>query len=564
MSSPAVLIVGAGPAGLVSALSLAQSGIPVRIIDKADSYHVGSRGFGVQPRTLELFETLGVCDDVQKIATPIPTMRAYKLPGGTVPVKTWDLYEKGEIWPDRPFANGTCVSQDLLENVLRQHLAKHRVSVELSRGLIAINQTEDAVEATIATFKDGNQTDQVEKITVKYLIGSDGAKGCAARKLLGLSFQGETRDTDGMVWGDVQIKGLGSDFWHIWGKPGHFTIMARPLSPTGDRFGVGVTGLNFDPLELDDPAKAVAFIQKETGRTDLEFGEWTWLSYFRPNMRMVNRFQEGRAFVVGDSAHVHSPTGGQGMNCSVQDASNLAWKLALVLKGFAAPSLLTTYHEERLPVITQMLHATAKLYTHTVAQEKTTDQPSEVESQNDDNKKTGWLRWRNSALEMYGVNYRFSSIVVEQRDEAPKDAEDVLAHAYSGYEGRGSLCAGDRTPEAPGLLRHGAETSLLKLLTPKAHTILVFSNDGASDLGVSAALSKVPSSVVQTFVVVNPGTTKAANLESLVDRDGQARRSFMIGDDDALIVIIRPDSFIGAIAKSAEGAQRYFSKVLSA
>ena len=115
--------VGAGPAGLITALSLAKNAIKARIIDKAEAFHVGSRGFGIQvcrsrlqglavilhslfqPRTFELFQTLGIADDVKKLATPIPTMRAYKLPGGTQPVKTWDLYEKTGVWADRPYVS---------------------------------------------------------------------------------------------------------------------------------------------------------------------------------------------------------------------------------------------------------------------------------------------------------------------------------------------------------------------------------------------------------------------------------------------------------------------------
>ncbi|PBK78579.1 hypothetical protein ARMSODRAFT_947517 [Armillaria solidipes] len=541
-----VLIVGAGPAGLVSALSLAQGGIQVRIIDKSDSFHVGSRGFGVQPRTFELFQHLGVIDDIQKLATPIPTMRAYELPGGTVPVKTWDLYEKSGVWPDRPYANGACLGQDLLEGVLRDHLAKYGVSVELSKGLVAIKQDATTVTATLAVFRNGVPTDEKEEAVAQYLIGSDGAKG-SSRKLLGLTFQGETRDADGMVWGDVAIKGLTNEFWHIWGKPGHFSIMARPLSPTGDKFGIGITGQNFDPTHLADPAKAVEFIKAETGRVDLEFGEFTWLSHFRPNMRMVNKFQEGRAFVVGDSAHVHSPTGGQGMNCSVQDALNLAWKLSLVLKGLASPTLLSTYNEERLPVITQMLHATTQLYTHTVAKEKPTKDAKE------DEKASGWFRWRNTALEMYGINYRYSSIVLEERDTEPQDAEDVLAYAYSGYEGRGSLRAGDRAPDAPL-----GGTTLFSLFKSTVHTVLVFSKWSAD---LEAGLKTLPSAAVQTFVIVD-ANERLEGVSMLVDSEGHARKAYMVEEDSPAIVIVRPDSFIGAIVTAVEGVERYFSKIL--
>ncbi|KAF9494102.1 FAD/NAD(P)-binding domain-containing protein, partial [Pleurotus eryngii] len=517
---------------LVSALMLAKNGIMVRIIDKNGCFHVGSRGFGIQPRIFELFEVLGINDELQKLATPIPTMRAYKLPGGTIPVKTWDLYERGDVWPDRPYVRGACLGQDLLEGVLREHLAKYGVTVEVGKGVTALHQSDDSVIASITTFYGD------------LLIGSDGARVGSTRKLLNLTFEGETQDADGMVWGDVQIKGLTSDYWHIWGKPGEFT-------PEGDKFGIGITGLNFDPTELGDPAKAVEFIRNRSSvwRMDValifqvcEFIAVTVLSLcsslHRPNMRMVNKFQEGRAFVVGDSAHVHPPRGGQGMNCIYRTRGfNLACKLAWVGKR-GNPSLLATYHGERLPVITQMLRATTKLYTHTSASE------------------SGWLKWCHSALEMYGINYRFSSIVLDERDIRPKDTEDMLAHAYSGYEGRGSLCAGDRAPDAPRLTTNNGETTLYKLLKPDAHTILVF---GDADI---SQLSAVGSTNSRVFVVRSPGEDASLNeFEELVDGDDWAHRAYLAKPNDRLVVVIRPDTYIGALFTEGKGVTGYLARL---
>ncbi|KAJ7283132.1 FAD binding domain-containing protein [Mycena rebaudengoi] len=558
-SESPVLIVGGGPAGLVMALFLAKNGILSRVIDKATEFHTGSRGFGIQPRTFELMKVLGILDDVQKLATPIPTMRAYKLPGGTVPVKTWDLYEKtGVVWPDRPYANGGCLSQDALEGVIRRHLAGFGIEVERGMELVALEQTGEGVVAAIRDHSTG----ETRETSVEYLVGADGARG-PTHKLLGLSFEGETKDTDGMVWGDVEIQGLGSDYWHIWGKPGHFTIMARPISPDGNKFGVGITGLNFDPRDLADEGKAKEFIREQTGRADLEFGDFSWLSYFRPNMRMVNKFGEGRAFLVGDAAHVHSPTGGQGMNTSLQDSTNLAWKLALVLKNLASPSLLSSFDEERLPVIVQMLHATSALYTHAVLEVDKETKPEE-----DDKSASGWFRWRNSALEMYGVNYRYSPIVVEERAALPREDQNELmkAHAYQGYEGKGSLCAGDRAPEAPGLVQSdGVETSLFALFKPDVHSVIVFARDAQTSLlgGIyDAVAAYAVQSVVQTLTICHKDAV--GRDKYLVDRDGHAFSAYLIDEDVVTIVVVRPDGFIGAIVREGEGVVRYFKKIFTA
>jgi 2-polyprenyl-6-methoxyphenol hydroxylase-like FAD-dependent oxidoreductase len=202
--------VGAGPAGLITALTLAKNSIGVRIIDRADTFHVGSRGFGIQvcirrlrclttfvtisfqPRTFELFQLLGILDDVQELATPAPTMRAYKLPGGTQPVKTWDLFEKEDVWPDRPYVsyititsfrflislqpNVACLSQDALEGVMRTHLTKYGITVELGKCLVALEQDADCVTATI-TVNESGQDEKRETVNAKYLVGTDGAKG---------------------------------------------------------------------------------------------------------------------------------------------------------------------------------------------------------------------------------------------------------------------------------------------------------------------------------------------------------------------------------------------------
>jgi 2-polyprenyl-6-methoxyphenol hydroxylase-like FAD-dependent oxidoreductase len=557
-----VIIAGAGPSGLVAALTLAQNGIKFRVIDKVEKPHVGSRGFGIQPRTCELFQTLGILEDFQSKATQIPTMRAYQLPGGTIPVKTWDLYAKTGTWPDRPFGNGVCLSQDQLEEILRKHLAKYGVVVEYGKGLVGIEQTANAVTATVTRFKDGKPTEDQELITAQYLIGADGAKG-VSRKLLGMAFQGETRDTDGMVWGDVEIEGLTTDYWNVWGKPGAYTIMARPISPKDNKFGIGITAQNFDPTDLADEEKAKEFIIKETGRADLKFGDFTWLSYFKPNMRMVNKFQEGRAFVAGDAGHVHSPTGAQGLNCSVQDASNISWKLALVIKGLAPPSLLDTYNTERLPIIAHMLQATSSLYTHTVPKSiAPVGQPSSTEAATEDeDRKSGWFRWRNNALEMYGINYRFSDIVLEERDVQLADREDLLARAYDGYEGLGTLLAGDRAPQAPGLVdKDGKKTSLFDLFKLNLHTVLIFTPEGVQ-LSLEG-MTKWPVSVVQTFIVTETG--KAPVIEPafpLVDSEGHANNAYRVENGKLTIVIVRPDGFVGAIVNDIEGVGRYFAKV---
>ncbi|KIM91474.1 hypothetical protein PILCRDRAFT_655 [Piloderma croceum F 1598] len=480
-----LLQVGAGPAGLITALTLAKNSIG--------------------PRTFELFQLLGMFDDVQRLATPAPTMCAYKLPGGTQPVKTWDLFEQEDVWPDRSYTNVACLSQDALEGVMRIHLAKYGVTVELGKCLVGLEQDTGCATATIIVNESG-QDEKCETVIVKYLVGADGAEGFT-RKLLGLSFQGETWDADGQIWGDVEIKGLTTDYWHVWGKPDHFTMMARPF---GHKFVISVTGQNFDPAGLAEPDKL-------------------------PNIRMVDRFHEGRAFVAGDPAHVHSPTGAQGMNCSVQDASNLAWKIALVLKDLSSPTLLISYNAECLPIITQMLHATSALYTHTVA---TKDDDMVEQETTASEKATG-------------------DIVLGERGTRLQDRTDALAMAYTSYEGSGTLCAEDRAPETPGLVIDGKDTSLFRLFTPSHHTVLIFAELAEGDIRKALdSMAKYPEAVVQTVVITAKEAGDFSDYTVAVDRDSYARRAYLVEGDSMTIVIVRPDGFIGAIVNDIDRIDR--------
>jgi hypothetical protein len=231
--------------------------------------------------------------------------------------------------------------------------------------------------------------------------------------------------------------------------------------------------------------------------------------------------------------------------------SNLAWKLALVLRKLASPDILSSFDIERLPVVVQMLHATSALYTHVVRVVKDEGKPEEDENA------SGWFRWRNTALEMYGINYRYSPIILEERDTTPQNEEDMKARAYQGYEGLGSLRAGDRAPEAPGLILDGAETSLFALFQPSKHTVLIFSATPTSVDGILSVAAAYPEGAVQTFVV-----HKASGQEGgkLVDRDGHAFASYLVNEGTS-IVVVRPDGFIGAIVNDAEGLKRYFTMI---
>ena len=215
-----------------------------------------------------------------------------------------------------------------------------------------------------------------------------------------------------------------------------------------------------------------------------------------------------------------------------------------------------------------MLAATSQLYTHMVSRLKPKENietTKEAAATADDEYKSGWFRWRNDALELYGVNYRFSSIVLEERDKTPLDMDDALAHAYAGYEALPAIRAGDRAPDAPGMLLNGQETSFFKIFSVTRHTILVFtatSHTGEAEED-AIALAREYEKVAQTYLISPRKLLSQVVVPTLYDGDGYAHENYFVGENSGDVIIVRPDGFIGAIVQDSEGARRYFSKILA-
>ncbi|KAI6018037.1 hypothetical protein PISMIDRAFT_570228 [Pisolithus microcarpus 441] len=358
-----------------------------------------------------------------------------------------------------PYYNSKFMGQPTLEAITREHLAELGCTVELGTRLISFTQDEKSVKAKVIKYS-GNGGEEVEEdIEAAYLIGADGAKG-VTRKQLGLSFLGTTREDDLMVLGDIHLetKGLDRDHWHFLSPMSRDVISFRPtdeLGKDGWQFGMSSCTVDLKGLVHDEEA-LVNCIQDSVGLGDhVKVKEVMWVSDFRPNMRMVNKLGAGRIFVAGDAAHIHSPAGGQGMNSSVQDAFNIAWKIALVYKGLSPASLLDTYTAERLPVIAEMLGFTTKLHDRTFDSSYVEHTARSTVDEDDNSKqmksKLERAMRRNGKMYMLGVNYRTSPIVVDEFVPTPTSGVAVVQSTY-GDSQEGILRAGDRAPDAPGLM----------------------------------------------------------------------------------------------------------------
>ncbi|KZT68268.1 monooxygenase [Daedalea quercina L-15889] len=545
-SSPLpVVVTGAGPTGLVLGLTLLQNGIQARIIDKDPDRHPGQRGAGLQPRTQEIFRFLGVIDDVLAKALNIMPRCEYKMPGGAEILKVSYVAPKEVATPAIPYPNARFLGQYNTEAILRSHIERLGGTVEYGTELRSFEQHPDRVDATLVT-KIGD-TEKTETVACHYLVGSDGAKG-VVRKQLGLAFVGKTDPGQQVLIGLVEVHGLGTTQWHQWGDVwNHGLVMMPTERQSYFSFFIASADQDVQDLLADKDALRRA-MHKTCERDDLVFGEFEAISLYRPNIRMVDTFGKGRVFVAGDAAHVHSPAGGQGLNSSVQDAFNLAWKLALIEKGVAAPSLLDTYTEERLPVIAAMLQKSTRLYD---AMRKSEED--------------GWKR--GGDLRQLGVNYRWSSIVVDERTPKPEGADSVNPYG-SGTDG--DLRAGDRAPEAPGLTPVVGEeaTSLFSVFHPNHHTVLLFNLPAQDAEQIIEATRKYPTGLVKTAVIFrrrtsNPEVVGQPDL-AFVDSDGHAFAAYQVSPEKPAVVIVRPDGVIGGVVYGSDGLSKYFRGVFSA
>lgn len=338
-----VLIAGAGPTGLTLAIELARRGVAVRVVDKADRYAAGSRGDGMQPRTQEVFEDLGVLEQIQAAGMGAPLQRLYD--GDTV-IREERMADPVEPRPDVPYPNPWFVPQWRTEEILRDRLAAYEVVVELSSGVTEIAQDADGVTVTLETG---------ETVRAAYLVGADGGKS-TVRKQLGIPFVGKTDEELRIVLADVRADGLDHEFGHAWMRDQRTFAGFTPLAGGTDTYVVATSATGFD-LTLEGLQGAVDAI---SGRTDVRLRDLTWISEWRLNERMASQFRDRRVFLAGDAAHVHSPTGGQGMNTGIQDAYNLGWKLAAVLAG-APDGLLDSYEAERLPIAAHVLGLSSEI-----------------------------------------------------------------------------------------------------------------------------------------------------------------------------------------------------------
>ena len=355
MNSTPVLIVGAGPTGLVLALSLARRGVPFRLIDAASGPGQHSRAMAVQARTLEFYRQFGFADEMIKCGVIVRRahMREAGAGGKSHEVLCLEFGDLGAGISPYPFV--FTFPQDDHERFLNAKLEAASNAVEWNTSLTGLQQTGDGIVATVS----GPQGEQT--VTADYICGCDGAHS-KVRHSLGLGFAGATYEQLFFVC-DAQVANAGGDDLNIFlGERG--LLLQFPVRSSGMQRLIGLVPPEFN--DRDD-------LNFELLRDSVERLLGThvtavnWFSPYRVHHRVAEVFRRGRAFILGDAAHIHSPAGGQGMNTGIGDAINLGWKLADVHRGRADVAILDSYEQERIGYARALVATTDRAFTTIVA-----------------------------------------------------------------------------------------------------------------------------------------------------------------------------------------------------
>ncbi|MBC2639800.1 MULTISPECIES: FAD-dependent monooxygenase [unclassified Rhodococcus (in: high G+C Gram-positive bacteria)] len=518
MVHPEVLVVGAGPVGLTAAIELRRRGVACRIIDPLLEPPQYAKAVGIQPRTLEVFESMGVLRNILDASI--------EMLGQIVYVNGDEVARLELSLPaDVPF-EFLGLPQYETERILTEYLATFGTTIERGTRLTEFEQDDDGVVATV-TGADGDET-----VRTQYLLGCDGAHS-VVRKGLGLTFEGGAF-TEQYMLGDVEVDWSVPRGWGIRSMhqtdgetddllvciplPGHRRYRMSMLvpddlagtgTPAGDKIAHGFEA---------GPKPELRHIQAVIDRLSPQptrASNLRWSSVFRISHRIVDSYGRGRVFVAGDAAHIHPPTGAQGMNTGIQDAHNLAWKVALAVSGAAAPDLLDSYDAERRPVGEEVVGRTVR-----------------------------------SAREGIGAGSSDPDHVIR------REAQLLISYADSpivaDWEPTATLAPGGRAPDARGLTRAAVAfpIRLFTLLGGRNHTLLLYADNSVDARGLElleAAATSVDVATggrVDTYLVASPAAEVGETVLPLVrDRDGEFARAY--GAEGTAAFVVRPDGYLG-------------------
>ncbi|MGR6924457.1 FAD-dependent monooxygenase [[Actinomadura] parvosata] len=514
-----VLVVGAGPVGLMAAHELVRHGVSVHVVEKESERSPLSKALVIHARTLEMLDFAGLADEFVARGYPAPGIAVgLRCSGKPLPVNLQGL--------DTRYPFMLVLPQRQTEQILLERLEGRGVRIEEGTELLAVEQSEDEVLATVATGE------RRRTIRARYLLGCDGSHS-AVRRLAGLGFDGEQLQSLVLI-GDVKAD---TEFVRSritnYTSPRGFVSVLPFLGEYVRVFAIDFARQDFrrdDALSLEELQDTVDAIAPRP----IRLKDPRWLTRYVAHSRQVATTRVGRIFLAGDSAHAHSPAAGQGMNTGMQDAVNLSWKLAMVLHGQAPQALLDTYDEERRPIHESVRHGTDLMFRAFALRNPLLQ------------------LLRNAAARCLiprspvqrRLSATISGIAFGYRHTRPDDA---------GKHARGVLRVGDRVPDADLWAPDRPSLRLHELLRATGYTLLVVASAdrlGADRERIRAFLRTARETygeAVRPYVVLDEGVVDPVELGApvLIDVKGRLARGF--GVSHGAVVLVRPDGHLAAI-----------------
>lgn len=526
-----VLVVGAGPTGLILAAELIRHGTTCRIIDKADGPTPLSKATTVQARSLEMLDDMGIVNKVLDAGSQSHGVNIYNGTHRLLHVSYDDL--------ESPYPYLLNIPQSGLEQVLGELVTSLGLTVEWRTELVGFTQDADGVTATLR-HADGHE----ETVRAAWLVGCDGAHS-VVRHTLNISFAGHSY-SQWFALADVTLHwGLRHDELHGFVHPKGL-FFAIPL-PGDKRFRVVIESEE-PPVEHVLTLADFQAALDERGPGNATLSDPGWISPFKVNARRAEKYRVGRVFIAGDAAHIHSPTGGLGLNTGMQDAYNLAWKLALVICGMADPAILDSYETERTPVADAVLRLAGQLTTMLTltnpVSRQLRDHLMPVLSG------IGAVQHQIAVQDaQLSIIYRDSPIVSEYHHER-----------FGHVRFAGGPRAGDRAPDTELLQSaDGSAVRLYDLLRGVHHTLVLFggpSPDAASWQNLAAiarAARERHGDLIRVYTIVDGASVPselAGDSGVLLDAEGAAHHRYQA--DLPKLYLIRPDGYIGFRSRPAD------------
>ncbi len=529
------LVIGAGPTGLFMAAELLRRGVACRVIDKAPAPSSTSKALALHSRTLEMFDQVGIVEEILEPGLKAGAVNIHANGQRIIQMSMKELHS--------PYPFILCLPQNQTERILNHHLERLGGQVERQRELIGLTQDDAGVTATLRRA-DGHE----ETLAARWLIGCDGAHS-AVRHALNIPFNGAPYP-EAFALADVKLD---------WPLPNnqidlflseHGLLGAFPMQ--GGRYRLIIeTKADAGNEKLPDPTlEEIQGYLTKLGPAGSVASDPAWLASFRSHLRHAEHTRQGRVFLAGDAAHIHSPAGGQGMNTGLQDAYNLAWKLALVNAGHASPALLDTYEIERHPVAESVLRTSDLMLKAATLRSPITQQIRNrllpLLAQQD------LIQQRMTAqLAELSVNYRKSPIVAEHHHARFMPAP--LTHGPR---------AGDRAPDAALLLRaDGSAVRLFELLRGTNTTLLLFAdpeNATASWQRLAALANTITAcygSLITSYSISAGASVPEVTQTSaapLLDPELALQRAYAASPE--CLYLVRPDGYIGFRSYPADEA----------